>query len=176
MKLSEVKLLLEESRYNYELTIVPSRSEFYRSKGLYPTEDIGAFYVITIPNPNHKMDIQIIFMDDAEDSDFYNLEFGGYWFELFDCPEELLKDTLLNEIQDIINGRIYLIVGKDYQKDRWFFDHRFDDSLEEENNSMEAFYKNVKKINTPKNWWQKLTQKVYSYEIYNWYNYEKVVK
>lgn len=58
MKLSEVKLLLEENLYNYELTIVPSKSKFYRSKGLYLTEDTGAFYVITIPNPNHKMDIQ----------------------------------------------------------------------------------------------------------------------
>ena len=80
MKLIDVKKLLDDNSYKYTQTIVPSRAEFYRKKGFSPSEDTGAFVLLSIPNPNHQIDIQIIFNDATENSDFSDLEFGGYWY------------------------------------------------------------------------------------------------
>ena len=104
MKLSDVKKLLDENGYTYTQTIVLSRAEFYRQKGFNPSEDTGAFVLLSIPNPNHQIDIQIIFDDTTENPDFSDLEFGGYWYELFDCEEKYVAQELLTEIQRIING------------------------------------------------------------------------
>ena len=104
MKLTEVKKLLEDNGYAYKQTVLPGRAEFSRQKGSCPSTDTGAFPMLTIPNPHHEKDIQLRFRDAAADPDFYDLEFGGYWYELFDCEEEQLPLELLTEIQRIVSG------------------------------------------------------------------------
>ena len=48
MKMSEVQKLLDENGIEYSLSIELSRSEFYRKKGFRPTDDTGAFHLLTI--------------------------------------------------------------------------------------------------------------------------------
>ena len=177
MKLIDVKKLLDENGYTYTQTIVPSRAEFYRQKGFNLSNDMGAFILISIPNPNHQIDIQIIFNDATDNPDFNDLEFGGYWYELFDCEEKYVAQELLTEIQRIINGKTHIIFATTVKNGvHWRWDGKYDDLQDVEMNSMDAFRDNVEKIKTPKSWWKRLTGKTYVYEIFNWKSYEKVVK
>ena len=177
MKLIEVKKLLDDNNYTYAQTVIPNRAEFYRQKGFHPSIDTGAFALLTIPNPNHEQDIQIIFNDATENPDFYDLEFGGYWYELFDCEEELLPQELLTEIQRIVSGSTYVIFACIIKKGiHWKWDGVYYDLPDDEMNSMVAFQNTVSKIKSPKNWWKKLTGKTDVYEIFNWTSYERITK
>lgn len=177
MKLIEVKKLLEDNGYTYKQTVISSRAELYRQKGFHPSVDTGAFVLLSIPNPNHEKDIQIIFNDTTEDPDFYDLEFGGFWYELFDCEEEQLPQELLAEIQRIINGSTYVIFASTIKKGiHWTWDGVYYDLPGDEMNSMDAFRDAVSKIKSPKNWWKKLTGKTDIYEIFSWTNYERIIK
>ncbi len=178
MKLVDVKKLLEDNGYTYIQTIVPSRAEFYRQKGFKPAQDTGAFSLLSIQNPNHQMDIHIIFNDATENPEFSDLEFGNYWYELFDCEEKYIAQELLNEIQRIINGSTHIIFVSTMKNGirRWCWDGMYVDLPDEEINSMDSFYKAVKKIKAPKSWWQKLLGKTEVYEVFNWKSYKKIVK
>lgn len=177
MKLVDVKKILDDNGYTYTQTIVSSRAEFYRQKGFYSSNEDGAFVLLSIPNPNHKIDIQIIFKDATENPDFINLEFGGYWYELFDCEEKDIKHEILTEIQSIMNGSTHIIFAYAVKNGRhWLWDGRYDDLPDAEMNSMDAFYNTVEKIKSPKSWWRRLTGKTDVYEIYNWTSYEKYIK
>ena len=101
MKLTDTKKLLNDNGFKYIERIVPSRAEFYRQKGFNPSEDAGPFVLISIPNPNHQIDIQLVFSDTTDNPDFNDLEFGGYWYELFDCEETYVAQELLTEIHNI---------------------------------------------------------------------------
>lgn len=177
MKLIDVKKLLDDNGYKYTQTIVPSRAEFYQQKGFNPSKDTGAFILLSIPNPNHRIDIQIIFSDTTNNPDFSDLEFGGYWYELFDCEESYVAQELLTEIQRIINGNTHIIFASMVKKGvHWRWDGKYDDLPDAEMNSMDAFRDTVEKIRAPKSWWKRLTCKTYIYEIFNWTSYEKIVK
>ena len=177
MKLSDVKKLLDENGYTYTQTIVLSRADFYRQKGFNPCEDTGAFVMLTISNPNHTKNIELIFCDDSDNSTFYDLEFGGFWYEMFGCRDEELPEYLLEEIQRIVHGNSYIIFATDANKNsRWFFDAIYYDLPDEEMNCMDALHKAVKKIKSPKSWWRKLTGRTDIYEIFNWTSYERIVK
>lgn len=177
MKLSELKQLLDDNSYNYTQTVIPSRAEFYRQKGFCPSIDTGVFTLLTIPNPNHEKDIQIIFNDATENPVFYDLEFGGFWYELFDCEEEYLPQELLNEIQRIVSGSTYVIFACTVRKGiHWNWDGVYYDLPDDEMNSMDEFRNTVSKIKSPKSWWKKLTGKTDMYEVFNWTSYERITK
>lgn len=177
MKLAEVKKLLEDNGYTFEQSVITSRSEFYRQKGFHPAIDTGAFTLLSIPNPNHEKGIQIIFDNATENPEFYDLEFGCFWYELFDCEEEHLPQELLTEIQRITSGNTYVIFASMIKHGmHWKWDKVYYDLPDNETNDMKAFQKAVLKIKSPKSWWRKLAGKPDIYEIYNWANYERIIK
>ena len=174
MKLIDVKKLLDDNGYTYTQTIVSSRAEFYRQKGFNPSKDTVAFVLISIPNPNHQIDIQIIFNDATENPDFSDLEFGGYWYELFDCEEKHVAQELLIEIQRIINGSTHIIFASTVKNGvLWRWDGKYDNLSDAE---MNTFHNTVEKIKSPKSWWRRLTGRTDIYEIFNWTSYEKIIK
>ena len=177
MKLIDVKKLLDDNGYTYTQTIVLSRADFYRQKGFNPSENTGAFVLLSINNPNHTKNIELIFGDDSDNPDFYDLEFGGFWYEMFGCLDEELPEYLLVEIQRIIQGNSYIIFATDAKKNgRWFFDAIYYDLPDEEMNCMDSFHNTLSKIKSPKSLWRKLIGRTDIYEIFNWTSYEKIVK
>ena len=96
---------------------------------------------------------------------------------LFDCEEEYLPQELLAEIQRIVSGSTYVIFACIIKKGmHWKWDGLYYDLPDDEMNSMDAFRNTVSEIKSPKSWWKKLTGKTDVYEIFNWTNYEKIVK
>ena len=176
MKMSEVQKLLSENGIDYSLSTEPSKSEFYSRKGFRPAENTGAFRLLTISNPNHTKDIELIFADASDDPELYDLEFGGYWYEMFGCLEAELPQSLIDEIQSILCGRAWVIFATDAKTGKWFFDGLYCDTIEEEWNDMKQLHKTLAKIRKPKNLWRKLIGRSDVYEIFNWQNYERVIK
>ncbi|MGN0292575.1 MAG: hypothetical protein ACI4D3_01070 [Lachnospiraceae bacterium] len=176
MTLSEVQLLLDQNGITYHFTTEPNRAVFYQRKGFSSSDDTGAFHLLTIPNPNHSKVIKLIFEDSSSDADFYDLEFGGYWYELWGWNEEGLAENLLDEIKNILDGKAYVIFATDAKTGKWFADSLYCDREDPEWNDMDSFQKAVTRIKKPKSWWRKLIQRTDIYEIFNWNSYEKVVK
>ena len=176
MTLSEVQALLDQNGITYQLTTEQNRAVFYQRKGFFPSVDTGAFHLLTIPNPNHCKAIELIFEDDSPDSGFYDLEFGGYWYELWGWKEEGLAQDLLDEIKKILDGKAYVIFATDAKTGKWFASGLYCDMENPEWNDMDSFQKAVTRIKKPKSWWRKLIRRTDIYEIYNWNHYERIVK
>ncbi|MBQ5865235.1 MAG: hypothetical protein IIW56_00985 [Oscillospiraceae bacterium] len=176
LKLSEVKQLLDDHGIAYLLTIEPSRREFYVRKGFCPREDSGAFRLLSIKNPHHTKNIDLIFVDASEDPEFYDLEFGGYPYELFGWLDEELPREIWEDIQSILTGRIWVIFATDAKTGKWFGDSLYRDSTDEDENDMDRLQKALAKIKKPKRLWRKLIGRTDCYEVFNWTNYEKIIK
>ncbi|MGN0322182.1 MAG: hypothetical protein ACI4DZ_03590 [Oliverpabstia sp.] len=80
------------------------------------------------------------------------MEFGGHWYELFECEPEDISAQLIKEIKDIIEGKVYIVFARDAKTGGWFFSGCFYDSDIEEENDMEEFHKLLAKIRAPKSW------------------------
>jgi len=176
VKLTDIKKLLDENGYTYTEITVSSRAEFYRQKGFKPTDDTGAFILLSVNNPNHDKNIELIFTDASEEPEFYDLEFGNFWYEMFGCRDEELPVYLSEEMKRIIQGEAYIIEATDAKTGRWFFDAIYYDLPDEDLNSMDEFHRTLSKIRAPKSLWRKLTGRTDVYEIFNWTNYERIVK
>lgn len=176
MRLNELQRLLIEKDIQYTLSVVePCRSEFYEKRGYQPGENRAPFCLITIKNPNHDKNIEIIFADNSNDSEFLDLGFGGFWYEL-GGDDEALPQGLLAEIDNILSGKLWIIFAFDAKTNKWFFDGSYLDAMEVEWNDMDDFYKTVAKIKKPKSWWRKRTGRMDRYEIFNWNTYEEIIK
>ena len=156
--------------------LLPRKTHKNRRKGFRPTEDTGAFHLLKIANPNHTKDIEIIFADASDDPEFYDLGFGGYWYEMFGYLEQALSQSLMDEIQSILCGRAWVIFATDAKTGKWLFDGLYCDAMEEEWNDMERLHRAIAKIRKPKSLWRKLIGRTDIYEIFNWQNYERVLK
>lgn len=162
MRLDEVKILLDKNGIPYELTFEQPRDTPLK---------------LTISNPNHPKDVNIIFCDGTENPVFYDLEFGGYWFDMFGCKEDEAGQYLIDSIQEILEGEFWIIYSKYVRKGVPFnLSALYWDSSDEEWNNMDALRKTVAKIKAPKRWWKKLAGKTEIYEIFNWTSYERIVK
>lgn len=176
MKRTEIQELLTQNGYPYEARIVPSSMDFYRSKGFQPRKETGPFWLLSIPNPNHDKNIEIIFADASEDPEFYDLEFGGYWYEMFGFRDENLPEDLLEEIRWIVSGQTHVIFAMDAKTGKWFSDQVFFDLPEEELNDMDQYHRILARIHAPKSLWRKIIGRTDVYEIFNWNSYRRIIK
>jgi len=176
MKLTEVKKLLENNGYAYQQTVIPRRAEFYSQKGFRPSVDTGAFSLLTIQNPNHDKNIEIVFSDASDNPDFYDLEFGGFWYEMFGYRDEHLPRDLLDEIQRIVTGKANVIFATNAKTGKWFADQIYFDLPETDMNDMDDYKRTLSRISAPKSLWRKLIGRTDVYEIFNWFSYQKIVK
>lgn len=176
MRLSQVQKLLTENGYTYETKIVPSSVGFYRSKGFHPRRERGPFWLLTIPNPNHSKNIELIFADASQDPPLYDLEFGGFWYEWFDCREEDLHRELLEEIRRILSEQTYVIFVTDAKTGNWCGDFVYYDLPQEDMNDMEAFRRKISQIQRPKSLLRKCMGRSRVYELFTWKTYQRIVK
>lgn len=176
MKWNEVKNLLEHNGLEYKSSRVENIGEHHRQQGFLKSKENHAIKMITIPNPYHDKNIELIFDSDGENPKFYDLDFGGYCYELFDCNEDDIEKQLIKEIKDIISGNVYIIFARNVKSGEWFFDGCFFDSPDEDENTMDEFRDLIARIRSPKSWIRKITKRIDQYEIFNWNSYECVIK
>ena len=171
MRLNEIKLLLDSQNIDYDLSIIEDKATFYHSKGFFHVKNSAPFLLLTIPNPNHNKNIEIHFKSDESNPEFRDLEFGGHWYELFDCSESQLPYELTKEINAILNNKVYIIFAKSSKNQAWIYDMSFYD-LPEEQNDMLEFQRILQKISKPRLWQKSFWHQKITYEIFSWNNYE----
>jgi len=176
MKLEDVKQLLNENGYAYETKIVLSSLDFYGGKGFCPKTETGPFWLLTIPNPKHDKNIEIVFSDASDNPDFYDLAFGGFWYEMFGYRDEHLPRDLLDEIQRIVTGKANIIFATNAKTGKWFADQIYFDLPETDWNDMDDYKRTLSRISAPKSFGRKLMRRTDVYEIYNWFSYQKIIK
>ena len=176
MRLSEVRSLLKENQIPFETEVVPGRLDYYRKKGFRPRREMGPFWLITVPNPNHCKNMELVFSDASDDPNLYDLEFGGYGYELFGCRGEELPCILEEEIHRILTGKANVIFASDAKTGRWFADRIYFDLPDPDMNDMDAYRRTLSRIGAPKSLLRKLIGRTDVYEIFNWFSYQKILK
>lgn len=176
MRINEVKTLLEENGFPYEAFIVKNPIEYYYKKGYCSSKNRKPFWLIIIPNPNHEKNIEIIFKDAEENSEFFDLEFGYYCYELFDYIDMELSSKLVQEIRDVMQGNVYIIEARDAKTGKCFWVGGYENSSDESLNNMDEFEGMIERIKAPKLWLWKLCKRTDMYEIYNWKTYNTIIK
>ena len=169
MKLSEVRKLLDEREIQYILTAESSDGESYRKKGIP-----GVLYLLTIRNPHHGKGIEIKFADASEDPELFDLDFGGYGYDLWGQMEDELSRDLMDEIRNITSDRVWVILATDAKTNAVIRVDAYYDT--EDWNSMNRFQKRLRAIKKPKSLWHKLIGRTLCYEVFSWSNYEKIIK
>ena len=143
MRLNEVKLLLDNYNIGYSISVVENKATFYRSRGFFHVKDAAPFLLLTIPNINHIKNIEIHFKSAESNPEFSDLEFGGHWYELFDCAETQLPYELMKEINAILSNQVYIIFAKNSKNQAWIYDMSFYDLPEEQNEIIVASEENI---------------------------------
>ncbi len=179
MTLTDAKILLEKRRIPYQTAQYEDQAAYYRHLALFPyTKNARNCKVIAlvIPAVNGVMDIELEFHQKRGEYLFRDMFFGDYCFEMFDYNTDLLEADLLENIGQIVDGKIAVIVKNDLKRKRWLGDSCFDLSDDDNVFGEPGFRGAVAKIEKPKTLWQKLTGGRIQYDIYDWRTYRRVIK
>lgn len=180
MTFDAAKMLLEENNISFSELHFDSVAEFrlHISPFAY-TKNAGTYLVkalVITSNNNHK-NIELQFIDENNDGNytFVDLYFGEYFFELFDCQEEFLQQSITDEIKSIISNEVIVIVANDLKKGKWIGDQIFDKN-EKDGFGLPGFEKTMQRLNKKKGFVAKLIGSKTQYEIYDWNSYQCMIK
>ncbi len=178
MTLDEVKELLRDNNIPYQISEFQNESEYWQHLSLFPfTKNAKPCKVIAliINSENGKKNIELQFKEGGGTFYFVDLYFGEYSYELFDYKKELLRQTVIDEINYIISNNVIIIVTNDLKKQKWCGDAVFD-KKGNDGSGLEDFEKAMKWINRKKDFFTKFFKSKMQYEIYDWNTYKCIVK
>ncbi len=178
MTLDEIKEMLQENNIPYEISEFENEREFWRHIILFNnTKDAKPCKVIAliIYSKNGKKNIELQFNESGGAFYFVDLYFGGYSYELFDCQEKFLQQSVIDEINSIISNSVIVIAVNDLKNQKWLGDAGFS-KKENDDSELQDFEKAMRRINKRKGFFAKLFKSRIQYEIYDWDSYECIVK
>ena len=172
MNLNRAKALLSGKGIPFHTEEYGCEADFWKHILLFPyTKNAADCKVITIvinSNNKHKH-LELQFVKTEEDYTFRELWFGNYSFEALDYEPDILEDTILSHIEDVMSGDLAAFAINDLNKKQWI-----GDGLYEKNGGYaEKLRRDALK---PKSWAQKIRNMKLQYEFYDWDNYEKIIK
>ena len=180
MTLNEAKILLDENNIVYSELHFDSVAAFRLHLSPFANlknAGLGSVVLLEISSNNHHKNIGLQFVDKNNDGNysFLDLYFGQYFYELFDCQEEFLPRSIIDEIETIVSNDCMIIVTNDLKKGKWVSDQIFD-KKETDGFGLPGFEKAMKRIHEKKNWIAKLFGFKMQYEIYDWNTYQCIIK
>lgn len=179
MTLTDAKILMERHRIPYQTAQYENEEAYYRHLALFPyTKNARGCKVIAlvIPAVNGVMDIELQFNQKRGEFVFEDLFFGDYCFEMFGYNPDMLEADLLENIGQIVDGKLAVIVKNDLKRKRWLGDACFDLTDDDNVFGEPGFRAAVARIEKPKTRWQKLTGRRIQYDIYDWRSHRQVIK
>ena len=180
MTLGEAKTLLDKNNILYSELHFSNVAEFRLHISPFAClKNAGANQVIVLvvsSNNDHK-NVELQFIDENNDGEytFVDLYFGEYFYELFDCQEECLKQSIVDEINSIISNNTVVIVANDLRKEKWYGASIFN-KQEKDGFGLPGFEKAIQRINKKKGLIAKLFRSKMQYEIYDWNTYQRIEK
>ena len=179
MTLNEAKTLLSENNINFDICEFENEASYWHHRTLFPyTKNASKCKVIAliIASNNKKRNVELQFNEANNEFRFEELSFGDYCFEMFDCNEEMLADDLLERIKEIQSGNFIVIVANDLKNKRWLGDACFDPNDDDDIFGRQGLEKAMARINKKKGFLARLFKSRTQYEIYDWNNYQRIVK
>lgn len=134
--------------------------------------------VLCIPSNNGHKNIELQFIDKENDGNytFVDLYFGEYFYELFDCQEECLEQSIMDEITGIISNDVIVIVANDLKNKRWYSSQIFD-KKEKDGFGLPGFERAMQQISKRrKKFFPNPFKSKMQYDIYDWNTYQCIVK
>lgn len=179
MTLDDVKVLLTDNNIPFDLVEYSNEKEYWHHTMLFPYTKNAKFckvLAIVIKSNNGQKNIELQFNE--KDGFFYfeELRFGGYCFELFDIKEEMLVETLVDDIEQIQKGKLTVIEANNLNKRCWSGDAIFDLDDEDDLFGKRGLEKAILHIEKPKGLLSKIFGSKMQYEIYDWNIYQSIVK
>ena len=178
MNIFQVKELLQANSIPFEEYEFENEAEFLKhilSNPYTKNTKMNKFYALIIHSRNGKRHIELEFEEKDGDFVFWDLWFGGFCLEFFNC--NIRADDLLDEIRQMMLGNRGVIIKNNAKNNRWSADAQFD--LDDEDDvafGKRGFEKAVKRIRKKKSFIEKLLGISHSYEIYDWNIYEHIIK
>ncbi len=169
MKLSQVKVLLEDHGYPYRLSTPADPVSAYTAMGYKIEGSSTPSVTLTVENPHHEKNIMLTFGSTDKEPELVELFFGGYFYELEEWGEDELPEKLMGYIEDILGGSTHIILARYADTGQWCGDGMYLESPVEEECSMAAFYREVQRIKAEIPNAQRRI-----YEIYSWNSYERI--
>lgn len=180
MTLEEAKVLLNTNKIPFsELTfnnVIEFRKHISPFANLKNAADCSVKVLVVLSNNKHK-NIELQFIDENSDGNyiFVDLYFGQYFYELFDCQNNILQQSIIDEINSIISNDISIIAANNLTKKTWFSIQIFD-KKENDGFGILGYEKAIKRINEKKRFFSKLFGRKMQYEIYDWNTYQCIIK
>ena len=179
MTLSEVKeilrsnsILFQECEFANEADFINHIFPFAYTKGTKEQK----YYALIIHSNNEKMHLILQFEEKNGDFVFFDLYFGDFCFEYF-WWDSINCASLVEEIQEIMNGNHTIIVVSNPKTKQWLSDSCFDrNDIDDDMFGEIGFQKAMKRIRQKKTFWEKLFGFNRNYEIYDWNTYECITK
>ena len=169
MLLDEAKKLLLANHIEFHAQAFENETAFLRNLDeLCPGGRPCAVAALTIPCKNGRKDISLQFNEESGLFLFEELWFGDFSFELFDLNEEALPDELLRIIADILDGKSAVIIAQNLKNHHRLWDGYF--------HKGETWYeKRLQRIERPKSLWERLLHSQTQYEIFDYYDYRRII-
>ena len=180
MTLSQAKDLLTTNSIPFQECEFASEADFlyHISPSLYiKNAKEHKYYALIVQSNNGKKHIELEFEEKNGEFVFWDLWFGDFCFEYFagDASEDV--SYLLEEIQEIMQGKHTVIMVTNPKTKRWIADAQFDRSDPEDDWFGEiGFQRMMKRIRKKRTIWGRLFGSKRSYEIYDWNTYQCIVK
>ena len=179
MVLDDVKALLTENNISFEVVVYENEKAYWNHTMLFTNiKNAKPCKVLSlvVKSNNGKKNIEIQFNENNGDFYFEDLRFGGYCFELFDIKEEILAETLIDDILQIQKGKLIVIEAYNLNKGCWSGDAIFDINDDDDIFGKRSFKKAISRLQKPKGLLSKIFGSKMQYDIYDWNTYQSIVK
>jgi len=179
MTLDQAIHLLEENQIRYKLVEYKNEKEFLKHIYMFPnledTEDCKVISLVVLCN-NENKDLELQFNEYDGEYYFVEIVFGEFCFEMFEHGEEFFVEDLMGIIFQVITDQLVVIVRNDLEKKRWVGDACFYMTENDPVYGEPGFFRELARIQMPKNLLEKKFSSQKQYEIYSYNSYQRIIR
>lgn len=172
MKLNYVIELLSSKRIPFEIVEYACVGDFGKHIMLFPSVEkapLSKAVAVVIKSNNKHKNLELLFIESEEGWLFENLWFGEYSFDAFEYEPDILEEKVLSDIESVVSGDYIAFCVNDLKRKRWL-----GNGLTKKNGEYaEKVRQNMLK---PKSWIEKISRTQKQYELYDWNNYQIIIK
>ena len=177
--MDEVKVMLQRERIPFVEVQYPNEREYLKTYFRNPNlkgRNERAVFVLKIAGGNEKTPLWLEFQPGDGGMVFYDLYFGEYAFELFQNNDEMIRQTLTENIRNVLAGKIHVIVSWSGKNISWNGDACYYIAPGEADDDTEEYRKALRRIEKPRGWFGQRFGAETTYAIYNWYSYREITR
>lgn len=177
--LDEVRLLLQRAGIPFVQEDYANEREYlqayFRQPNLKRCSD-ELVSILLVEGGSEATPVWLEFLPGEEGVAFSDLYFGEYAFEMFQNGDEVIRETLAETIERILDGKIHVIVSWNSRNLAWNGDYCFYIAPGEEDDDSDEYAAVLRRIERPRGWFSKRFGGENTYAVYNWHSYREITR